>query len=90
MPEPLLPGQPGGIFGKLHKDLGFSMGVGNDDRTTFHSLSHYFFGLKFLSNDGPIMQPGILGNIVVFAVQALEILANCADGIALAARAEMK
>ena len=86
----VFPGQAGHVLGVLEEDGGFGVGVGDAGRMGPQGIGHNGFRVALVSQDLAAVDPGILGNVVVLAVEAHEVAARGGDGIGPGARQEVK
>ena len=69
----LFVGQLAHVLGVFHKNGGLGVGVGDAGRMGGQGIGHDAFRVTLVALDQAAVYPGILGNVVVLAVQAHEI-----------------
>ena len=88
--QAVFPGQAGHVLGVLEEDGGFGVGVGDAGRMGRQGVGHDGLRVAFVSQDLAAVDPGVLGDVIVLAVEAHEVAARGGDGIGPGARQEVK
>ena len=88
--QAVFPGQASHVLGVLEEDGGLGVGVRDAGRMGPQGIGHDGFGVAFVPQDLAAVDPGILGDVIVLAVEAHEVTARGGDGIGPGARQEVE